>query len=233
LTQLESLWLNYTTIGDRDLAKLQHLIHLRTLSLGSTGITDDGLLYLRGMRSLFALTISRTDAGGFAFEQLDHLPLQVLQLNGCPVFDVALLSIARLSQLKQLDISRTHVTDEGMRHHEGLKKLKALRSLRLDETNVTGSGFRDWSNTRLRELSLRDCPIDDNGMEAIGRLESLYSLDLSNTPVNDSQLHHLTGLLNLIVLYYDHATVSAPGLSALRRALPKLSIQPNSGQGAS
>lgn len=119
LTQLEvfSLTMRQTfeqgvvkadSLRDADLAWLNGLTRLRWLQ-GLQGISDAGMKYLVGLKSL-----------------------EMLQINASRVTDVGL---ACLASLKNLDtfIYQGSITDQGLRHLEGLRSLRVLNINDLDK----------------------------------------------------------------------------------------------------
>jgi hypothetical protein len=61
LTNLTSLNLQYTQIGDGQLGKLKSLSELNTLSLVGTRVTDSGLAALGNLKSLRKVYLYKTD----------------------------------------------------------------------------------------------------------------------------------------------------------------------------
>lgn len=99
---------------DSQLALLTDLEHLRSLHLGGTDVTDEGLRHLAGMASL-----------------------QRLHLEKTKVSDAGLAHLAGLESLSYLNLYQTGVTDSGLVHLEGLA---SLRNLYLWQTEVTPEG---------------------------------------------------------------------------------------------
>ncbi len=110
LTQLQandlyslSLWKLFT-LPDAELRHLHGLTGLRELVLLQTlAVTDDGLVYLRGLSNLEALSI-----------------------EDVPITDAGLRHLTELLQLRDLSLAYTHVTDTGMRYLHGLVRLRKL-----------------------------------------------------------------------------------------------------------
>ncbi len=226
LTQLEELRIHFGfgQLNDRQARCLRPLTRLTTLAIDDTEISDDGLLQLEHMRRLEKLYVRRTMVGGSAFERLSHLPLRSLRLRECPVFDGRTRSIARVSTLRYLDLRKTYVTDEALEFTDGLRRLPELFGLRLGGTKVTGVGFQEWADAPLEMLDVSDCPISSLGLDCIAKLKNLVELDLSGSPVKDSDFPRLRSLSNLKTLYLDKPSPANPGLAELQRALPKLKV---------
>ena len=78
---------------------------------------------------------------------------------------------AHMRMLLRLGLSRTRITDVGLKHLLGM--------------------------TDLRSLVLSDTAITDEGLRIIGQLRSLRHLVLRDTQITDAGLAHLMGLVNL------------------------------------
>jgi hypothetical protein len=84
----------------------------------------------------------------------DLTQLEDLDLDGTSVTDEGLRQLAALTQLKKLGLSSCEVTDAGLEHLKGLKKLRVLN---LWDTKITEEGAR-----RLQQ-ALPNCQIDLDG----------------------------------------------------------------------
>jgi hypothetical protein len=111
-------------------------------------------------------------------------------LEGRQVTDAALEHLKSLPQLRIVRLFRTSVGDDGM---ATLKSLKSVISL-----EVTG-------------------PLTDKGLEHIGAMTQLTSLNLPSTRhVTDAGLLHLKGLTNLEMLTLKRCGITDAGLPALK-----------------
>lgn len=94
----------------------------------------------------------------------------------------------------EVDLSRTKVTDEGLKH---IGKLARLTHLNLSRTQIT-----------------------DKGLEHLSGLRSLQHLNLYGTGVSNAALPTLAKHRKLKALYTWQTKITADGLSKLRKALP-------------
>ena len=94
--------------------KLKGLTKLIRLNLGSTKITDAGLVHLKGLTKL-----------------------KWLWLNNTKIIDAGLVHLKGLTKLELLDLRSTKVTDAGLVHLKGLTNLEKLW---LNWTRVTPAG---------------------------------------------------------------------------------------------
>ncbi len=106
--------------------------------------------------------------------------------------DEDLEHIGELHKLQVLSISQAAVTDHGMRHLAGLR--------------------------RLKQLAITDSRISDAGLRHIGELTKLDSLVLDRTQVTDDGLAHLAGLKTLAVLSLNETLVEGTGLRYVKKS---------------
>ena len=169
LTQLESLDLRATEVGDTGLGRLKGLTRLRSLRLGSM-VTDKGMDNLKGFAQLRLLELGRkvTDAGLEALRGLVNI--QSLNLGGTQVTDKGLEYLKDLTELQSLDLSSTQVTDIGLSRCRGFTKLK---SLNLGLTSVTDAGLPYlWGLSRLQSLELGWTRVTDAGLNHLRAFEN-------------------------------------------------------------
>jgi hypothetical protein len=115
------------------------------------------------------------------------------------------------------------VTDEGLRHLAGLKKLKALALLYPEPGAIDGSGLAGLAGlTNLESLELNHTDITDAALVHLRGLKKLKKLKLTETPVGDAGIKNLTGLNALDELWIENTQVTDAGLAHLK-ALGKLS----------
>jgi hypothetical protein len=91
------------------------------------------------------------------------------------------------------------ITDQGLRHVAGLKKLRSLSVAFMEDGAVDGSG-----------------------LAGVAGLTNLEVLDLNGTSVTDASLAHLRGLKKLRNLRLDGTPVTGMGFFALKNRLPEL-----------
>lgn len=165
LTLLSELDLtDYTQVTDQGVSQLSTLTRLKKLSLSNTQVTDAGLSSLRGLQELQELCLDRTavTSQGVA-DLIICLPhLQVLGLASTRVGDnVVRRGLVRCSQLVKLNLSRTRITDHG---------LKFLKHMRLAQVNLDGTGVSlmgiasllSFTNiSSIRASNTRTIPPDD------------------------------------------------------------------------
>jgi hypothetical protein len=158
----------------------------------------------------------------------------------------ALAHVSHLRRLKFLCLDRSYVSEEGMKHLEGLtslqklslnsadvgdaelahvKALSGLRSLYIQGTRISDTGLRHLAGlTYLRRLSIGGTGVSDAGLVHIGKLTNLQFLSLVDVKITDVGLEHLKGLSGLNMLSLDQTRVTDAGTRRLQRVLPKAEI---------
>lgn len=169
-----------------------------------TPLTDRDLASLRGLDRLAALCIdhpdSRITAEGIA--ALRDLPvLEHLRIRGGGIGDKGLAAIARLQQLRILNLPRGEFTREGLPR---LKELPHLEMLRFSSPHI-----------------------GDPDMQTIAQLPSLTRLHLIDVPITDAGLVQLAEIDRLQSLYIDGGQISDAAWDELFRRRPKLHVHIN------
>ena len=169
----------------------------------------------------------RLDVGQAAGADLSFLAglqpedLQMLSLRDSTAGDEQLTHVGRLSGLRILDLHKTPITDAGIEHLRGLKRLQVIK-LSAFRVAKKGFGVGDGAMAVLADLpeiqsiAGRLTKVTDLGLEHLRRAESLRSLDLSGTQVSDAGMKHLADLPNLehlsLSVYDEGANITDEGL---------------------
>jgi internalin A len=211
LPNLMRLRLADTKIGDAGLAHVARHADLTHLDLSGTGVTDAGLKHLAACRELVELNLSDTRVTADGLKALACLPrlrkLNLSQnfglereaeperhgLSATGATDRELEVLAACTELRELTLTGAQVTDAGLKHLAGLKKLATLDLIACRE--LTGAGLRPL--VALTALNLSCTPLGDTGLEYLAGLKRLTRLNLSSTRVRGPGLKHLVGLHNL------------------------------------
>lgn len=126
---------------------------------------------------------------------LDHLKLFHIDFVDS---DAALLQLSRLTQLEELDLTLTNLTDHDLVHLANLKRLTML---------CLGKTF-----------------ISDEGLAHLGPMTTLTHLDLRHTNITDVSIPTLKPFDQLGYLDVSYTQLSESGVDELRRALPNCKI---------
>jgi type II secretory pathway pseudopilin PulG len=110
---------------------------------------------------------------------LGRLPLLLdAQFSGVDIADDDLKSLSKQTK-RRLSLANTSITDEGLRH---LGNCRQLRYVDLSGTRITGTGLKHLLPLRaLVGLSVRNCPINDEGRIVLARLRESGILILHDT----------------------------------------------------
>ncbi len=216
--KLQVLMFRFSTVTGMGIQSLVPLRDLRVLGMEGCELSDDALASLYQLNRLQELDLtSCKGVGDEGMEKLSALiSLHTLKLSCTSVTDADLLHIAKLGNLKVLDLRGCRVSEAG------LARLPAsLTSLRLGIECRTLEGLAHLQS--LRELEfiyeggdcLRQLPA------GIGRL-TLRRRSHMVTDRDLEQLHGLKALSYLALGSFDQ--VSDAGLTGLRLRFPGIAI---------
>jgi hypothetical protein len=143
-----------------------------------------------------------------------------VNLRGSWVTDTDLRRLAEYPQLATLDLSLTHITDEGMAELKNLRNVTDLNLYFAEYVTDQGvAAIKDWK--KLKRLNLHGTKSSDTALEHIAGIASLESLDVGSTLMTDVGLERLATLTNLKELTMGGNELGDAGLQALRQ-LPTL-----------
>ena len=202
---------------------------LHELHLFGVPLDNEGIDSVARLPHLKTLSVDATNLPVSAFSSLEELTLiERLSLFGAQGFDDSAAShLEKLTNLRQLDLSNSKLTDAGLAHVEGLTK---LRQLVISNGSFTDAGLAHLQNLlELRTLSLSaDLDVGDDGLKHLVGLIHLKTLDLPGKRISDKGLANLAVMSDLQALSLEKSRIQGPGLAQLR-GLKKLK-QLNLGQ---
>jgi len=165
------------------------------LYLSRTGITDDAMTSLAGMKSLI------------------HL-----HLAGTSITDHSMSAIRDMPALCNIDLTDTNVTEEGISH---LVDHPRLKSVDLDGNVFTSATIAHLNAMpRLVELGLKAANNDQ--LNRLGDLKKVFFLSLAGT--TEESLPCLLQLRNIKYLTLIDSALSPDSIAKIRATLPNLSI---------
>jgi hypothetical protein len=195
------------------------------VSLGGDRVTDDSLSAVEDLDRVIQLNLwntrNVTNAG------LTHLrgakSVRSAMIHPRMMADAWLPHLAYLAELRELDLSRTPVTDSGLKHIERSLLLEALRL--QGAWRVTDSGLACIKGLKnLRTLDLSGTMVTDAGLAHLENLAELRELDLSVDMISDAGITHLKGLHKLRELKLIGTSVTDGAVASLTVAIPKLVV---------
>lgn len=119
LTALEFLSLDRTPLTDRAMPHLAKLTGLRELKLGGTEVSDQGLQALASHPSLTHLQLDQTPVTGGSVVWPAHL--QFVNLSASALTDEGLSRLIRCSQLTEIWVAHSGVTQQGIKHFNSIR----------------------------------------------------------------------------------------------------------------
>uniref|UniRef100_A0A6M2DPI0 F-box/LRR-repeat protein 15-like leucin rich repeat domain-containing protein n=1 Tax=Xenopsylla cheopis TaxID=163159 RepID=A0A6M2DPI0_XENCH len=161
---LSSSTVNDVTLGILSRCKMMDRV---TFSRGNYQMTSHGLISLfSNLHYLRALYIA--DCNIFTDSVLECLKtecslLNELDIGGCKVTDEGMKSLSSMAELSSLNISRTNVTDIGLKYLMSGVIRKVLWELRMCSCPITDEGVQIVANNcpGLATLICEDCNIKD------------------------------------------------------------------------
>ena len=213
LFQLKELYLADNPISDcSGLAKLSGL---ETLGLENTGLTDEGLEYLKGLSSLKMLSITdNPDLGGEAVDALQQ------SIGACYIEHSALVySIEIGGEKYREDVTELDLSNRGLTDISPLGLFNGLESVNLRGNSLENIYILQFT-TELKELDLACNNISD--ATAIASLHALESLDISGNKL--TTITPFLSLDKLKLLDLSGNDISPEKLERLRSALPDCNI---------
>jgi hypothetical protein len=182
------------------------------------------LKQLREIQNPQAVTSSDLSFCSLKDEDLERLrtfpALTKLNVAGPALTDSRMKQVAELSNLEELNLDVTEVSDVGLRELPRLKKLKVLslsRDLGTERGLITDNGVKEI--TRLPELTQLNLTNNDGiqgtNIAELQKLTKLTRLDLTLTKVTGAWLRELRGLHELSVLSVRQTGIGDADLNAL------------------
>jgi hypothetical protein len=147
-------------------------------------------------------------------DYIASLPLlESLSLHKADIRYGSLAWLKQLTNLWQIDLSWTSISDAGM---STLARIENLEQIVLDGTKFSGRGIAELRHLKsLRRLELSATEISDSDLTTLATIKSIEALDLSFTGVTDAGLARLRGMPHLREINLCGAQISDKGLEFL------------------
>jgi hypothetical protein len=142
-----------------------------------------------------------------------------------PIGDSELATIGgdvRRFRRLMLDLSKSNVTNSGIRELEGATN---IHSLQLENTAIGDEGLSTVATmTELVELDLTGCRVTDAGLPNLKSLKNLRFLYLTQTRITDQGLVHLRDLPALEDVRIGWGPVTPAGAAQLQQLIPHVAV---------
>ena len=210
LPKLKRLHIHSSGLTDERVSELSGIKSVNSLDLIGS-FTDDGLTFLSKMRHLRRLALNSSNVSNAIMPAIGKMnELEYLSLINTPVTDSGLAHIARLTNLESLVLSRTSITDDGLIH---LSQLSNLRKLMLDRGDWIGDSFRHLANlTELESFIFDPVRVHDEHLRHLTKLKNLAVLRLKGQQITDAGLVHVRTMTGLKHLDLNKTLISDDGL---------------------
>lgn len=222
-----------------DLAKLKGIPKLTRVGLGNKAGSDAAVAELvKAVPNLEYLNLGFSQVTDKAFPDIAKLSkLRELKLMDLPITSAAMVSIAKLPALQQLDVSKTAIGDEGLEAlkdspitnlwfntmkgvtKKGVAAMAAmprLTNLVLQFAQINGEVEELAKSKTLKDITFMSSTLDDVGGVQLAKIKTLESLFLWSTKVTDKTMEALAGL-PLKTLYVSSTPITDAGLKPLAK----------------
>jgi len=218
----------------RILAPISHLTDLQILMLCETGITNEQMKYLKPLRALRALELSREfSIGSTGMAALKDLPaLEYLDLD-TGLTDAGLKQVAQVSNLRWLRIRTGRIYGSGLAELANLPRLERLCLWGNSQSLISDRHIKYMEGlTQLKSLTLwgGTCnSLTDASLASIGKLKNLEELYFIRTSprFTPEGVARLKDLKNLKKLDFAQAWLSPEGSKGGDQVIRYLAALPN------
>ena len=162
-----------------------------------------------------AMRFRSVDVTDAEMQTISNYPqLQSVALQDCKkLTDAALVSFPELPRLRRVELMRTRIGDDGLKHLSGVD---SLRELVLAHTGTMGYGLEHLSPTGLTYLEVHSNRLTGEGLGRLAEIESLKEVILLCPTAKIAEFQSLAQLTNLQTLIIDRTPLGEDGLERLR-----------------
>ncbi len=222
LKELTLLDVSGRGITDKGLEPLKQLPNLKSLTLSRTSVSDAGIKHLIEMKSLTGVNLLGTQVTIRGFKQLSEArpdigisePSRSFWLRG--MFRTGAKVTVATKSKKGIAVPTL----------DDLPKADFLIQI-VDYTDHKGDlslPFPHQKDADAIEIRLANTNFNGYGLFGIAHCKGLQVLDLTNTNVVDEHLKFLHGVKTLQRVNLTGTHCTAPGIAALKAALPKCKV---------
>lgn len=207
-------------ISENSMAYIAKMSKLRSLSLSGCNVQNRWLKHLAPLQ-LEQINLSDCDISDDAMKELIKIKtLRSLHLNGCAKITDRGVEIITQLPITELFVSKSKVTDYGIKI---LTACKTLQRLDVSATKVTSSALSQIASMKgLLTLDVSKLQIQTKDFAALRKVPTLYSLNVTQCGINDEGLKALSGA-NLYKINLSRNPVTAKGVTYLY-SCPRLKV---------
>ncbi|MBD3675093.1 MAG: hypothetical protein HUJ26_16370 [Planctomycetaceae bacterium] len=216
-----SLW--HTQVNDNGIAEIvKRAPNLTEVSIDSEVISDRGIEQLASLSRLVSLLLHHapnvTNASMEAVGKMTQL--RELYLEDTQLTDTGVRELLGFQNLRVLVLTGTRISDTGV---SLLANLETIDVLCLDSTNITGQGLSDLPDTQGMMLSMKHCPITDDSLKRyLQSHRKTRALSLGGSEITDDPIKLIGALQKLEFLDLNNTAVTNESIATISQ-LPELS----------
>ncbi len=157
-------------------------------------------------------------------EDLQRVPKLVeLLIDQGTIDDAGLIAICeRLPDLEHLRIRLSPIGDEGARH---IAKLKQIRMINIPQGKITAAGIQSWGELQsLNHVRLGGKQLNDAAMAELAKIPNLQSLHLIGPSITGEGVAQIAQASKLSSLYLDDCPLGDDVWQKLRKARPDIHV---------
>lgn len=190
--------------------KLKGLKKLKFLQLLKATLPEDAMKVLSEFPALEQIRCGQTRVGDTELQHLANLKtLKAIDLSDCNRVTIkGIEALSKCPKLSFLKVWGDTIDNDCMPF---VAKMKSLRVLGLNDTNVTDEGIKQLAELDLREIHLFRTSIGDESLRVISQMPNVVTLNLRDTRISDQGIEYLTNLKNLRKL--DLSECNSPGIT--------------------
>lgn len=220
LVGLTTLNISGSDLGNDDMDVVGQLTKVRVLGLADLPIDDEGLAKLHEL-DLQSLAIAGTQVRGYSLSGFTNL--ESLDASWTPIDDQGLDSLVT-EKLTLLNLYDSAITDNAI---PAIIRQSQLVELGLGRTAITNAGIEKIVEMpELQALNFDGClGIDNSTVKLLSKMPGLTSLVLSNTAVTNSAIEDLRKFKSLRYLDLSGIQIGRVEFLELMESLPDCQIR--------
>jgi hypothetical protein len=198
---------NKCTLNDETLPLLSGLENLEEFAVDGAHLTDKGMQGFAAWKKLKRITFFHVFWGqknfdGSGLDVFAALPaLESFGMGGSTLTDAGMASLAKATQLRELNLWHTNITDAGTTHVKALTQLRKLRLAPQFNGKLTDAMIANTvALPALEKLSFGETRLSyEGGLKLLKQLPSLKELELDRIDLSDEDLAKLKADLPNVV----------------------------------